>query len=265
METGVKWVNLIILLLIGIKLPTQANELTDKLTNDDTVQLTIVTEHLPPLQIAGEEKVTGFTTEVIEQALSHTKINSSIVVYPWTRALNTAKNKKNTCIYSMARLSERESRFHWIDTLATTDNYFIGLKKSSYIKINSIEEAKQYRVAVLRDDLTHKLLVKHGFTQNKNLYIVNNTHSLLKLLVARTNIDLVLADKQTIKYRAEFSHLDPAIFKVFLSLNESPLPLYLACNLHTDKKIIQQLTSAMRTIKANGQYQAIKNKWSMIN
>jgi polar amino acid transport system substrate-binding protein len=155
--------------------------------------------------------------------------------------------------------------FQWIDVLAQTDNYFVGLKKNSHIKINSIEEAKQYRVAVLRDDLTHKLLIKHGFTEKKNLYIVNNTHSLLKLLVARKNIDLVLVDKLAIKYRAKLNDIDPALLKIFFGLSESPVPLYLACNVNTDPNIIKQLTKAMATIKANGQYQAIENKWSIEN
>ena len=41
-------------------------------------QVNIVTEHLPPFQIVENNKVTGYATEIISEALSHTNLTSSI-------------------------------------------------------------------------------------------------------------------------------------------------------------------------------------------
>ncbi len=164
----------------------------------------------------------------------------------------------------MARTVSREKVFQWIDIVASTDSHLIGLKSNKDINIESIEDAKKYQVAVLRDDVTHELLLSHGFIENKNLYIVNNTHSLLKLLSTRNSIDLILADSLTVKYRAIYNDIEPSLFKTFFQINKSPLDFYFACNLNTDREIIDFLRQAMTKIKQNGEHQAIENSWKML-
>jgi polar amino acid transport system substrate-binding protein len=226
-------------------------------------QVNIVTEHLPPFQIVENDTVTGYATEVINETLSHTKLKSSIKGYPWTRAYNMALNNKNTCIYSIARTPNRENLFHWIGKITYTDSYFIGLKSRKDIKINSIEDAKQYKVAVIRDDVTHQTMKSYGFEENKNLYIVNNTYSLLKLLHDSKSIDLILADDLTIKYRALFNGLSPELFTSFHKMNITPFIFYLACSKTTDKAVLDQLSEGLKMIKANGVKNRIENKWSI--
>jgi len=225
----------------------------------EQVQVSFVTEHLPPFQIAENDKVSGFATDILKAALVHTNIQSSFKVYPWTRAYNIAKKRQNTCIYTIAKIEERERLFKWVDVLTTTNSYFIGLKSNKNIHIDSIEDAKNYRVAVLRDDVTHQVLLKHGFIENKNLYIVNNSHSLLKLLSLRKSVDLILADKLTINYRARYNKVDPNLFKVFHQINDKPYNFYLACSLSTSDNIVKTLKQALHTIKNNGEYQAVLN------
>jgi len=226
-------------------------------------QVNIVTEHLPPFQIVENNKVTGYATEIISEALSHTNLTSSIEGYPWTRAYNMALNNKNTCIYSIARTPNREKLFQWVGELTYTDSYFIGLKSRKDIKINSVEDAKQYKVAVIRDDVTHQTMKSYGFEENKNLYIVNNTYSLLKLLHDSKSIDLILADDLTIKYRALFNGLSPDLFTTFHKMNITPFIFYLACSKTTDRAVVDQLSKGLETIKENGVKNRIEDKWSI--
>jgi len=226
-------------------------------------QINIVTEHLPPFQIVENNSVTGYATEIINETLSHTNLTSSIKGYPWTRAYNMALNNKNTCIYSIARTPNREDLFQWVGEITYTDSYFIGLKSRTDIKISSVEDAKQYKVAVIRDDVTHQTMKSYGFEENKNLYIVNNTYSLLKLLHDSKSIDLILADDLTIKYRALFNGLSPELFTTFHKMNISPFIFYLACSKTTDSAVINQLSEGLKTIKKNGVKNRIEDKWSI--
>ena len=223
--------------------------------------LQILTEHLPPYQMTVDGKVKGFATEVIRNAMSHTNIDYSIKIFPWTRAYHMAINNKNSCIYSIARTPARENLFQWTQAIATTDSTLIGLRDNKTIAITSLEQAKQYKIAVIRDDVTHQLLLEKGFVEAENLYVVNNSSSLLKLLVQRTSIDLIFADFMTVKYRALHDDIDPSIFIPYLNLNDKPLDFYLACSLSTPKAIVNQLSRAITTIKASGQHQAIVEQW----
>jgi len=222
-------------------------------------KITFLTEHLPPFQIKKGDQVAGYTTEIVKKLLSHTDIEARFKIYPWSRAFNLAKSEQDTCIYKIARTTARESLFHWVGVIKTTNTHFIGLKENSNIEIKSIEDAKKYQIAAIRDDFTHNFLIDAGFVEHQNLYVVNNTHSLLKLLIKNDFIDLVAADGETVKYRAKSIGIPQEKFKKYYQLNGKPLDFYLACSLKTDIKVIEQLSLALENIKENGQFYKINN------
>ena len=138
---------------------------------------------------------------------------------------------------------------------------FIGLKSNKKIKISNFDDARKYKIAVLRDDISHHLLLSKGFIEKKNLFVVNNTRSLLKLLLMRESIDLIITDESSINYRAKYNNIDPNLFKSFYKINKEPLNFHFACSKQTDPSVISNLSSAIATIKRNGKYQEIMNKW----
>ena len=220
----------------------------------------IVTEHLPPFQISTPTQILGFATEIVSTALSNTPYTFNISIYPWARSYKMALNKANTCIYSIARTPERENKFIWVNTIAERNVSLIGLTERN-LNITTFEDAKKYMIAVIRDDVTHQLLVNKGFKEGKNLLVVNNTHSLLTLLTKRKSIDLILADGYTIKYRAQFNNLDPKLFENVYQLNAKPLDYYFACNIKTPPEVIKQLRHSINQLKVTGQIDKIITEW----
>ena len=232
------------------------------LTHSAPQKLLFVTEHSPPFQFISESNdVAGFTTKVIQAALKLTPYQYQVKIYPWSRSFALAKVKENTCIYLISRDKEREESFQWVAPILSTNDYFIGLSSRTDIKINSIEDVKKYKVAVLKEDRTYYELLKRGFVENKNLYVINNSTSMLKLLTLRNQIDFILADTINVKYRAMFNDIDYKSFKAYLKLNETPIELYLACSLQTPREVIQKLSQAITTIKENGTYNKILEAW----
>ena len=227
----------------------------------EPAHLSIVTEQLPPFQMRVPDGIGGYVTEIIEASLAETNFSYDINIYPWARAYNLALYKKNTCVYSIARTPEREAMFQWTKPIATTNASFVGLKSNKRIHINNLEDVKNYITAVIRDDISHQLLLENGFVEGEHFFLVNNPDSLLKLLVTRKNIDLVMIDYLTIKYRSAYSKLDPSLFTPYMHLNQKPLVFYLACSKSTASEIVNQLSKAINTIKANGTYQKIIDKW----
>ncbi len=225
-------------------------------------KLTIVTEHLPPFQIVDKNySVTGFTVDVVSATIENAHYPYEIQSYPWVRSYNLALTKPNYCIFSMARIPTREKLFKWIGKVTQDFNATVwGLKKDKK-DIHSINELKNYVIAVNQDDATHIGMVENGFIAGQHLYIHKNSNSLLNLLVTRKEIDFIIADDISITHRAKLANIDINSLYRVIELTNLPLNFYLACSLKTDDSVINDLTHSLDKLYQDGSYQKIIKKW----
>ena len=223
-------------------------------------KLTVVTEHLAPFQIVSKEKITGFATEIVEAMLEHSKLNYELVAHSWSVSFYRAQKEKNTCIFSLSRIPERESLFQWLGHIGTSTISLYGLK-SSPISISNLNDAKKYKIAVIKDDVTHHFLLSKGFVENENLYVMANNKGLLKLLeISNRNIDLVVLNDDLLHYRV--NKQDELIkYKNFFQLKNLMLDFYFACSLTTEQSIIQQLSDSMTVLEQRGDFDKIRQNW----
>jgi polar amino acid transport system substrate-binding protein len=59
------------------------------------------------------------------------------------------------------------------------------------------------------------------------------------------------------------SGLDPALIEPKLTLDDFPSELHLAANRKIDSDVAIKLANALKTLKANGDYDAILAKWQL--
>ena len=228
-----------------------------------TPKINVVTEHLPPYQIVDtNNQVSGFATEIIKETMQRSQFRYELFGYSWVRSYNLASHKENYCIYSIARLPFREDKFQWIGPITELNNAVIwGLKSNEEIKINVLADAKQYTTAVNKNDVTHLALVEKGFVEGEHLYVLNNTESLVKLLVTRPEIHFIVADDITIGHRAKLAGVYIKQLKRVYEITDLPLDFNFACSLKTDKKIIESLRHALKQVHKDGTYRRIMAKW----
>jgi len=227
-------------------------------------EVTFVTEHLPPYQIIKEDSsVVGFATEVVLEAAQRAKINYSLYLYPWVRTYNLALTKTNHCIFSLARLPSREKLFAWIGPVTEKNNAVIwSLKSNKHGKeIKTVDDLKRYTTAVNKNDATHTGMLNIGLTENENLYVLEYTDSLINLLVDRPEIDFIVADDISIPHRAKLSGVSVDLLQRVIEVKSLPLNFFLACNVDTDRNIIEKLTISLANIHQDGTYQKIFSKW----
>lgn len=226
-------------------------------------RLFFVTEHLPPYQIVNRNhELTGFAVDIIEEVAKRSGVEYRINAYSWMRSYQLTQKKANHCIFSIARIPSRETLFSWVGTITEVNNAVIwGIKSKPIIPVTNIDQLKQYVIAVNKDDVTHLGLLERGFKENENLYVLENTDSLISLLATRPEIDMIVADDITIAYRAELANVNINRLVRIFEISDLQLNFYLACNLNTDKAIIQKLSSSLENIHQDGFYQQKLNQW----
>ncbi|WP_299072698.1 ABC transporter substrate-binding protein [uncultured Paraglaciecola sp.] len=223
--------------------------------------LTIVTEHLAPFQIVDKDKITGISTEIVKKTLDEAKFNYKIEALPWALSFNLAKREKNTCIYSIGRIPIREPLFNWIGHIISASTSFYSLA-SKQLKISSLEDTKNYKTAVIREDVAHHFLLSQGFVEGDNLYVMDNYDALLELLEkANRNIDLVVLNDELIFHRVKSTQAATKYKKVY-NLKELTLDFHLACSLNTEQNIVDKLQNTMRKLERNGTFSSIRKKYS---
>lgn len=228
-----------------------------------TAQVRVVTEHLPPYQIDQNGVAGGFATELVRQTFADAGIPYQIEFQSWSRAYQLALRDPDTCIYSISKSKDRQPLFHWVGELSFNSTAIYGLTDRTDIQLQSLEQAKNYVIAVTRDDVTHHYLLAKGFVEGKNLYVLENVANMLNVLAGRRQgIDLVVINETILKYRAAESGVAFAKFRKLLPLPDLPLDFHLACSLKTPASTVDKLRRGLARLKADGRFNKIVEGWS---
>ncbi len=228
------------------------------------VDVTFVTEHLPPYQIINDDtSVSGFATEVVSEVARRANIDYNLHGYSWVRTYNLALKKANFCIFSIARIPSRENLFAWIGPVTEKNNAVVWSLKSNVHgrEVKTLNDLKRYTTAVNKNDVTHTAMLDIGLTENENLYVLVHSNSLVNLLVTRPEIDFIVADDITIPHRAKLSGVSIDLLLRVIEVESLSLNFYLACNIDTDRNIIERLKTNLAKIHQDGTYQKILSRW----
>lgn len=229
-------------------------------------RITVVTEHLAPFQIVESNSITGLSTEIVKATLDKAGYKYSIEAYPWSMSYTRATKEENVCIYSLARLPERSSLFQWVGHITTSSISLYALSNNP-ISISRLDDAKKYKVAVMKDDVTHQFLLSKGFEENKNLYVMTNYDALLKLLETPSRqIDLVVLNDDLINSRIKSKDEANKYINVY-KLKDLDLDFYFACSSDTEVSIVNHLVNTMKQLEQSGVNSKIRDKWhkTMVN
>lgn len=212
-----------------------------------TAPLKIVTEFSPPHQIIENEQVSGLATQKVQAILQQANVKAPIDIYPWARAYRKASNEPNTLIYSMAKTEERAPLFYWLAPVAQYKFGWVSLQDRKDIVLNELAEAKQYRIVVQRDDISHLWLIKQGFIEDKHFITCADIGCSWQLLINK-NVDLIIESVDLIDDMLQrLNHpLDSVQFISYIP--ELEITAYLAANRNIDPSLLSRLQVAISTL-----------------
>jgi polar amino acid transport system substrate-binding protein len=132
--------------------------------------ITVLLEPVPPFSYPNAQgKPAGYAVELMEEMLKRSGLPHQAEFNSWARIYQRAIAEPSTLVVSMARLPEREALFHWIGPTAARRVFLYRLKSRPEIQAHTLEAAKAYKIAVVRDDAAERTLLAHGFEFGKQI------------------------------------------------------------------------------------------------
>jgi len=208
-----------------------------------------VSEVYPPYQKYDQQgNFTGCSTEVVQAMFKVTKDQLELEVMPWPRTYATALNEANVMLFSVYRTKSREQLFHWVGRLTTTYNYFWGLKSNFPQPLKSLDQAKNFTVAVTKNYYSDIYLTKNNFS---NLHRVTQQEQSMNMLFHQ-RVNLMVGDEKVIKVLTNKLNYDfTKLTKVF-NIAELNSELSVAFNLNSDPETVKRYQDAFTIIENKG-------------
>ena len=221
-----------------------------------TTKLNIVTEFMPPLQLAKSgHRLEGKTAALVEAIIDDSELSHHINIFPWARSYLWATTKPNVLIFPIIRTTEREQKFHWVGKVWSFSAQIYRLKSRRDVQVHSLEDAKNYIVSVYRDDFFHQFLLGRGFNANQLHASSGIEQSVRLFLNGRT--DLIIIDESIFKYylkQHQRSHSE--VISIVKLSDIRTNDAYIALSKGTSPAIINQITQSYRRISTSEAFAA---------
>ena len=225
-------------------------------------QVHFVAEDLPPYHFKDKSGQTkGVLVDVVKALAKQAEVDYSIELYPFARAFNLLKNKPNVLMFSLLKSPSREKQFIWLGEILHNAAYLVSSSDSKF-QLDSLAQAKHYTVGTIRGYYSEAYLRNAGFEEGTNLSLSVKSQNLWSMLF-NDRIDFVLTN--TLSLNSELNKLGFQIDDVerSLELTDFPNELHIAANISLEPSTADALKMALKTIRANGEYQRILNKWGL--
>ncbi|KJZ10831.1 hypothetical protein TW85_19100 [Marinomonas sp. S3726] len=211
--------------------------------------LQVLTENWRPYNYEDKGEIKGQSTDIVVKVLDRAGIDYKITLYPWSRAYRIAQQKENVLIYTIVRMPVREDMFIWSRPLAKQDTgSLFKLSDSKNIKVSNLEEAKQYKIGVIKDSMGYLFLKNNGVSQA--IVPVSTDQKLNLEHLLRGYVDLVAVSEKSFAHVTKQMGVESeALTRVMKLFEFTP---YMAFSLGTSQEIIDKVNKAYDELVEEG-------------
>ncbi len=243
---------LAVLLLLALNLPARA-------ALPDDYQVVLLTENFPPFNMAADGKnyaaernISGINADIVREMFKRAGIAYSLTLrFPWERIYNQVLAQPDQGLFSTTFTAEREPLFKWVGPLAST-GWVLLAPPGSALRLDSLEQARQYRIGAYKDDAVSQHLESKGFAPLNSLRDQENVGKLLK-----GQIDLWATTDPVGPYLAK----QEGVSGLTTVLRFNDAQLFLALNRQTPDEVVKRLQGALDEMKRDGAIEAIVRRY----
>jgi len=217
----------------------------DVLTGDD----------YPPFSyVDNSGQLKGIAVELAEVLFARVGLKEEIQVVHWPKAYAKLLKQPNVLYFSMNRSKARQKNFEWIGDVLKERIYLYQKRDRKNIRLNTIADARQYRVGGVKLWDTTAWLGKQGVA------VLELEESWLGLkLIALGKLDLMAFTELHLAYESARYGLDPGQFMKAIEIRQ--VPLAFAMSKGSNPVLLNKLRKAFKKIRNNGEYQRIYDKY----
>lgn len=220
--------------------------------------LTVLTEELPPYQYKDETGVpAGYAVDLVKAVLARADLTTAVKIVPWARGYNQALHRKNVILFSMVRTEQREDLFKWIGEVDQLNYFLYKLTSHQALRVNSIAEAKRYRIGVTKLSFEHDKLLELGFS---NLTTGVKYANLIEMLHAK-RFDLLFASQGPLEDVLKTTRYGVDSLETTYKVKAINQKLYIALSKSSDNELLSKLQNAYRDVVASGEKSRLMARW----
>ncbi|SFN40162.1 polar amino acid transport system substrate-binding protein [Formivibrio citricus] len=186
-----------------------------------------VTEPFHPYSYKENSKVAGPFAEIVQAACDRLKVECTMEIMPWRRALYMAEEGQASGLFGVAKTPEREKSFFLSDPILETAYSFFALDSTRF-RYQKIQDLNGYTIGVYGPSATSRALQNSAQGQPVNIVIeVTNLTALKKLIGGRygdnalvlinREVGLSLAKEEKITNLKLAGDLQPIVYVIGLS------------------------------------------------
>lgn len=205
------------------------------------------------LQYKENEQLKGPSAEIFKLLMADAKLPISLDFMPWSRAYKIASAQANTLIFTMLRTAEREDKFYWLLQVTESQRVFVSLKSRPDLNSISFDQAKTKLVAVIRDSFSLTSLIKDGFSESDNLYVVTDMKTAISLFI-NGKVDLLYADPSVLKNYFAAKGQNSEEMVTYHTFSETQHGGYIALNKQSAPELVKRLQLSAQHVKNNPLY-----------
>ncbi|MDB6445027.1 ABC transporter substrate-binding protein [Pseudomonas sp. 21TX0197] len=221
--------------------------------------LVLLTENFPPYNMARngknfaqDENIHGIAVDIVREVFKRADIAYSLTLrFPWERIYKLALEKPGYGVFVMARLPEREKLFKWVGPIGP-DDWIMLAKADSRITLDSLEQARKYRIGAYKGDAIAETLAKQGLNP---IVVLRDQDNARKLVNGQ--IDLWATGDPAGRYLARQEGVSD--LKTVLRFNSAEL--YLALNKEVPDDVVARLQAALDELRKEGEVDAIMARY----
>ncbi|WP_171013785.1 transporter substrate-binding domain-containing protein [Chitinivorax sp. B] len=213
--------------------------------------LNLVTENDPPNNMPVNGNIVGASTDKVVELMRRADVDYTLDLMPWARAYQYAKQRDGYCVFSTARVEDRERLFRWVGPIAATEWVLYG--KTDSPPVDSLDAVGNRVIGGYLGDVISSWLISHGYkVESVNEDSVNPG----KLMNGR------LAYWASARPRAEALLTERGLNdKIRPLLVFGKTDLYLACHLSTSVELVYRLNQILEMMRADGTFTVIDRRY----
>ncbi|WP_454875692.1 substrate-binding periplasmic protein [Pseudomonas farris] len=221
--------------------------------------LVLLTENFPPYNMAKngknfaqDENINGIAVDIVREMFKRADITYSLTLrFPWERIYKLALEKPDYGVFVMARLPDREKLFKWVGPIGP-DDWILLAKADSKITLESLEQARKYKIGAYKGDAIAETLAKQGL---KPIVVLRDQDNAKKLVNGQ--IDLWATGDPAGRYLARQEGVNG--LKTVLRFNSAEL--YLALNKDVPDETVAKLQATLDQLRKEGVVDEIMGRY----